>query len=269
MAAPVQSCPAASRAGFVSARSLAGARKAPLAADAPDAYAAQMSHTKPPMPGQLLSALPAGFTQTLFSHAAPKKLAADQTLFVAGDEADGCYRVEKGFLKVTMVSAGGSERILAVMSAGMMLGELSMIDGEPRSASVVAIGDSELAFVSRADFLALAAEHPEVMQQIAMLLARRLRDTNRHVAAASFLSLKGRTARVLLTLADAFGQPVAPGRTLIRQKITQSDLAAMAGIARENVSRILNEWTRAKSISRISGYYCIEQRNAIEREAAL
>lgn len=220
-------------------------------------------------PGQLLAALPAEFSETLFSRSVPVKLAADQTLFVAGEKADGCYRVEKGFLKVTMVSSEGSERILAVMSPGMMVGELSMIDGEPRSASVVAISESELCFVSRAAFLALSAERPGLMQHIAVLLARRLRETNRHVAAASFLSLKGRTARVLLTLADAFGQTVAPGRTLIRQKVTQSDLAAMAGIARENVSRILNEWTRAKSISRISGYYCIEERDAIEREAAL
>jgi hypothetical protein len=72
-----------------------------------------------------------------------------------------------------------------------------------------------------------------------VLLARRLRDTNDALTATSFLSVKGRVARALLSLAEAFGQDVPGGRILVRQKVTQSDLAAMTGIARENVSRIL------------------------------
>ena len=76
------------------------------------------------------------------------------------------------------------------------------------------------------------------------LLVRRLRDTNNVVAAMSFLPLKGRVAHALLSLAEAFGNDVGSGRILIRQKVTQSDLAAMTGIARENVSRVLNDWVR-------------------------
>ena len=85
------------------------------------------------------------------------------------------------------------------------------------------------------------------------------------VAAGSFLPLKGRVARALLDLAEAFGQDVGQGRILIRQKVTQSDLAAMAGISRENVSRILSDWMRGAVVSRLSGYYCLENRAAIER----
>jgi CRP-like cAMP-binding protein len=55
----------------------------------------------------------------------------------------------------------------------------------------------------------------------------------------------------------------------VKQKVTQSDLAAMAGIARENVSRILNDWMRAKLVSRLAGYYCLENRAALEKEAAM
>ena len=98
---------------------------------------------------------------------------------------------------------------------------------------------------------------------------RRLRDTNNVVAAMSFLTLKGRVAQALLSLADAFGNDVGAGRILIRQKVTQSDLAAMAGIARENVSRILNDWMRNKLLSRLAGYYCVENRSALEREAEM
>jgi CRP/FNR family transcriptional regulator, cyclic AMP receptor protein len=91
------------------------------------------------------------------------------------------------------------------------------------------------------------------------VLAKRLRDTNNTVAAASFLTLKGRVARALINLADAFGNDVGGGRIVIRQKVSQSDLAAMAGIARENVSRILNEWMRGAVVTRVSAYYCLER----------
>ena len=76
-------------------------------------------------------------------------------------------------------------------------------------------------------------------------------------------------AQSLLSLSEAFGNDVGGGRILVKQKVTQSDLAAMAGIARENVSRILNDWMRAKLISRLAGYYCLEDRAALEKEAAM
>jgi len=68
----------------------------------------------------------------------------------------------------------------------------------------------------------------------------------------------------LLLLADHFGQEVGPGRVVIRQKIRQRDLAAMTGIARENVTRILNDWQRHKLVSRPSGYYCLEDKALLE-----
>ena len=115
----------------------------------------------------------------------------------------------------------------------------------------------------------MAAAHPDIYRHIVTLLVRRLRDTNQVVAAMSFLSLKGRVAQALLSLAEAFGNDVGSGRILVKQKVTQSDLAAMAGIARENVSRILNDWMRAKHVSRLAGYYCLENRAALEKEAAM
>ena len=99
------------------------------------------------------------------------------------------------------------------------------------------------------------------------MLARRLRDTNDALAASSFLSVKGRVARALLSLAEAFGKDVGSGRILIRQKVNQSDLAAMAGIARENVSRVLKDWSDAAMVSRLAGYYCLEKKEAIQRQA--
>jgi CRP-like cAMP-binding protein len=205
----------------------------------------------------------------LFANATPTKLAADEVLFLAGDVGDGCYRIEDGLLKVSMVSPSGAERILAILGAGSIVGELAIIDGLPRSATVTAVRDSELSFLSRAAFDAFTAKHPEIYKHFVTLLATRLRDTDEALAAETFLPLKGRVANAMLELASAFGQDVGSGRIVIRQKITQSDLAAMAGIARENVSRILNEWQRRKLVSRLSGYYCLENRERLESEVDL
>ena len=220
-------------------------------------------------PNNLFSGLPEELSQGLFTKARILSLTADQMVFLAGDAGDGCYRVEEGLLKVSVVAAGGDERILAILGPGSLVGELSMIDGAPRSASVCALRESKLSFVSRAAFEAFCQSNPELYRHVMTLLARRLRDTNSALAATSFLSLKARVARALLSLAEAFGQDVGGGRILVRQKLTQSDLGAMAGIARENVSRILKEWAGRSLVSRLAGYYCLENKAAIEREAAL
>jgi CRP-like cAMP-binding protein len=217
----------------------------------------------------LLSALPQHLSANLFNAASPTRLAADEVLFMAGDAGDGCYRVDEGLLKVTMLSRSGGERILAFLGPGAIVGELSIIDGLPRSATVVAVRNASLSFLSRAAFEDFAGRHPEVYQSLVKLLATRLRETDSVVAAGSFLPLRGRVACTLLELAQDFGQDVGSGRIVIRQKIGQSDLAAMAGIARENVSRILNDWKRRKLVSRLSGYYCLENKAQIEREAEL
>ncbi|HEX5507497.1 MAG TPA: Crp/Fnr family transcriptional regulator [Pseudolabrys sp.] len=220
-------------------------------------------------PTNLLLDLPEGLSSSLLANAKAVKLSADATLFVAGDPGDGCYRVDEGLLKVSMVSPTGAERILAVLGPGSIVGDLAMIDGRPRSASVTALRDCKLSFVSRRAFEALASQHPEIYKHLLILVAQRLRDTDQVVAAGSFLPVKGRVARALLDLAKAFGHEVAGGRIVIRQKLSQSDVAAMAGIARENVSRILNEWMRLKLVTRLSGYYCIENAVKLEKELQL
>jgi len=228
----------------------------------------RLSMVKPvPRPESLLTALPAELSQSLFAKARPVSLAASETLFVAGEEGDGCYRVEEGLLKASVAAATGGERILAILGPGAVVGELSVIDGGPRSASVTALRDSKLSFVGRAAFVAFGQSTPELYHHMTALLAQRLRDTNDALLATNFLSVKGRVARALLCLAEAFGRDVGQGRILIRQKVSQSDLAAMAGIARENVSRVLHDWAQRSLVSRLAGYYCLEKKAALEREA--
>jgi CRP/FNR family transcriptional regulator, cyclic AMP receptor protein len=217
----------------------------------------------------LLLRLPEQLLAELFSIATMARLRANQTLFLTGDAGDSCYRVQEGLLKVTMVSRSGTERILAFLGPGAIVGELSIIDGLPRSASVVAVRGTTLSVLSRTAFEDYAEKHPQVYKALIRLLAERLRETDTTVAAGTFLPLKGRVACTLLELAADFGQDVGSGRIVIRQKIGQDNLAAMVGTARENVNRILNDWKRRKIVSRMSGYYCIESAAQLQNEAQL
>ncbi len=199
---------------------------------------------------------------------APSRLPRNQALFRAGDACDGCYRVIEGLLKVTAAAPSQRERILAILGPGRA-GRRAVAD---RRRAAIGLGDRDpgsagSASSTRADFETFAKAHPEVFRHISAVLARHLRDNNDALVATSFLSVKGRAARALLSLADAFGEDVGSGRILIHQKVSQGDLAAMAGIARENLSRILQEWMRNAVIKRLASYYCVENKAALEREA--
>jgi CRP/FNR family transcriptional regulator, cyclic AMP receptor protein len=141
-----------------------------------------------------------------------------------------------------------------------------MIDGRPRSASVVAIADCSLCFVSRDTFQKYSEVHPELTSYLVRTLARRLRNADEALAAATFLSVKGRLARALLSLAEYVGEDNGGGRIQLRHKISQSDLAAMAGVARENVSRTMSEWRKQDIVTRSSDYYCINDPSALAQE---
>ena len=87
------------------------------------------------------------------------------------------------------------------------------------------------------------------------------------MAATTFLTVKARVARALLELAQHLGQPAAAGHIVFREKITRGDLAAMAGVAQENVSRVLGEWRRRKVVSGTSRSYCLNNLATLKREA--
>ena len=214
----------------------------------------------------LLSGLPREYSSPLLARAPAISLKEGQTLFESGEVGDGCYWLEEGVLKVSVVSDRGTERILAILGPGSIVGELAMFDGLPRSATVQALRDSRLTFVARSDFLECLRDYPEMYRHIVTTLVARLRQADEEVAAASFLSLKARVARALLHFAKYLGEPTeTPDQVIIRHRIRQDDLAALAHVARENASRILSEWKRRKIIDQHSHAYVIHKEK-LERE---
>jgi CRP/FNR family transcriptional regulator, cyclic AMP receptor protein len=217
----------------------------------------------------VLSDLPERLSSRLFAGAQLRRLAGGQVLFNAGDAGDGCYRLEQGLLKIAITSPQDEERIVAILGSGAIVGELSMIDGLPRSMSVVAFENCALRFVSRATFEECLQTHSEIGRHLMAILASRLRAADQALAAMSFLTAKGRVARALLDLVDHVGDEDGAGHIIFRQKVSQRDLAAMAGVARENVSRALSEWRQRRLVVRSSSYYRINDLAALEHEIQL
>jgi len=218
----------------------------------------------------LLSGLPTEYSSRLLANAPTIDLTRGQALFQIGAAGDGCYWLTEGVLKVSITSDQGAERILAILGPGSIVGELAMIDGLPRSASVQALRDSRLIFVSRSNFYECLRDSPELYALLVDTLVARLRHADEEAAAASFLSLKARVARALLQFAKHLGEPTGmPDRLIIRHKIRQEDLAALADVARETASRILSEWRKRKIIVRQSPSVYVIHKSRVVREAGL
>ena len=171
-----------------------------------------------------LLGLPQPFLQQLLTAAKTVTLAEDQVLFEHGEPGDGCYFVNQGVLKVVRRSETGEQRILAVLGPGAIVGELAMIDGLPRSATVSALRASRLSFVPRSAFLDALKRTPHIHEYLVETLAARLRNADEDAAAASFLKVSSRVARALLQIAEQLGEPSKnPDRILVRHEMRQSD----------------------------------------------
>jgi len=184
-------------------------------------------------------------------------LETNQLLFEKDDPSDGCYAILEGILKVS-VTSDGQEVLLAMLGAGDVIGEMGLIDAQPRSATATALKPCTLAFLASRDFKHAADANPVIYMHMLEILSARLRTSNETATMQLLLPLRGRLARVLLRLAEGFGEPLEGGRVLIRQKFTQAELARMTGSSRENVNRQIKKWRREGLVSRISSYYCLE-----------
>jgi CRP/FNR family transcriptional regulator len=164
-------------------------------------------------------------------------------VFHEGDHSDACYLVRKGDLRVTREHPDGRAIALATLGPGDLFGELAMLDGEARSASVETLTDSELLALPAADVRRLLADHPNISVKLIAALTKRLRETNERVARQSFQTVPSRVAGVLTQLIAE--ESASAGRQGITVRMTQADLAQLAGTSRESVSRFLATLERA------------------------
>jgi CRP-like cAMP-binding protein len=177
------------------------------------------------------------------SVAVPRSIPRGVRVLREGDATDACYIVRSGDLRVTREHPDGRAIALATLGPGDIFGELAMLDGGTRSASVETLTDSELLALPASDVRRVIAEHGEIAAKLIVALTRRLRETNERVARQSFQTVPSRVAGVLLQL---IAEEAAPdGRLGVTVRMNQADLAQLAGTSRESVSRFLATLERA------------------------
>ncbi len=162
----------------------------------------------------------------------------DNVIILAEEEGDTLFILKKGQVKVSIVSEEGREVILSLLGPGSVFGELSLLDGKPRSANVVAIEETDLLMLRRADFLQLIYKTPQIATALLAELATRMRKTDRQIEGLALLDVTSRISDTLLQLATEQGAETTDGVT-IESRPTQQELANMSGTTRETVSRVL------------------------------
>lgn len=153
------------------------------------------------------------------------------------------FVIVSGKVKIVRTDEDGREVILSIFGPGEFFGEMSLLDGLARSASVVALAKAELFMIHRRDFLKLLNEHPQVAISLLGELTTRLRKADTQIKSLSLKDASGRVANVILMLADDIGV-FRKGKVEIDELPLQQDMANMAGTSRETVSRMLHQFIR-------------------------
>lgn len=177
-------------------------------------------------------------------------------IFNKNDAGRRMFAIIEGGVKIGTVSETGHEIVFGLLGAGDFFGEISLLDGHPRSATATALGDVELLAIDRKDFLACMESNPRIAINLLHALARRMRDTDVLIEDGAFLSLSARLAKRLLHLSGRHGVPTPDG-TRIGVRLSQQEIANMVGAARESVNKLLRLWSREGLIRQAGGYLTI------------
>ncbi|HCK98607.1 MAG TPA: Crp/Fnr family transcriptional regulator [Candidatus Marinimicrobia bacterium] len=165
------------------------------------------------------------------------------------DAGDTLFILNKGSVKITRLSDNGREVILSILGDGDFFGEMSIFDGESRSANVIALEDSEVFILKRGDFLDLLEKHPKIAIALLQEMAIRLRHSDQQIEGLSLSDAENRIAMSIIRLAEDLGV-IKMGQVIINNLPFQQDIANMAGTSRETVSRMLKALERKGLIQR-------------------
>lgn len=201
--------------------------------------------------------------EPLASRAFIRRFASGQVVFTEGEPGDHVFVVRDGRVRVLMQSVHGEQVVLTVLGPGDTLGELSMIDGGPRSASAEAITAAELLALPTADVLAVFRADADLLLGLAAQLAATVRRLSGGTADLVFLDLPRRLAKLLL--ADA--RPDRVGSLRVDPGMSQSGLAARLGVTRPALNRALGSLTRHGWIQPDGAGYLLRDAAALHRFA--
>ena len=201
----------------------------------PETAAAHLAATR--LFGELEPAALSGLAE----RAVERSYKKGQLLVYQGDSGDSVFVLVEGLVKVMVTSEEGEEMVLVTLRPTDTFGELSLVDGGPRSASAEAVEPTRVLIITRPILLELLAEHPSLTDALLRSLGALARRLTEQAADLVFLDIHGRMAKLLLTLAEERGKESAEG-IVLDLNLTQADLAAMVGGSRQSVNQTLRSF---------------------------
>lgn len=170
--------------------------------------------------------------------ASVQKYHKDNIILIEEEVGTTMFIIMSGKVKISRISDDGREVILSILSEGDFFGEMSLLDGQTRSANVTAIEESELLMIRREDFLQMLYDYPQIAVNLLKELAQRIRKSDEQIKSLSLQDATGRVASTILRIAEDSGI-FRKGVVEISNLPLQQDLANMAGTSRETISRVI------------------------------
>jgi CRP-like cAMP-binding protein len=190
---------------------------------------------------RLFGGLDAAALSSLAERAVERSYKKGQLLVYEGDPGDSVFVVSSGLIKVMVTSEEGEEMVLVTLRPSDTFGELSLVDGGPRSASAEALEQSAVLVITRPVLLELLKEHPSVTEALLRSLGGLVRRLTEQAADLVFLDIHGRMAKLLLNMAQR-RDTGAEADVVLDLNLTQADLAAMVGGSRQSVNQTLRSF---------------------------
>ena len=191
----------------------------------------------------------------LNDHLNRRTVPAGYYLFTAEEPGEVVYIIRAGTVKIHTEQEDGTDVILAILGTGDTVGEMSLLEGDGRSASVVTLEESTLLWMDRETFQECMRRMPAITYNLVLILAGRLRLANAQIQSLSSLDIYGRVARQVLAFAQQYGQVTDEGDIMIPLRLTQSDLASLVGATREHVNRAMRTYKQQKHLSVDTRYH--------------
>lgn len=190
-----------------------------------------------PGPDAFLDRLEAADREALLSAGRPRHYRAGETILRAGDPGDSVVLIAQGRVKIVAPAPDGTEAVLSLRGAGSLLGDLAVVDDTtPRMATVIAVDPVVCRVVRAVDFRSIVAGRPAVAMELMRMIAARLRSSDRRRVEFGVYDTTRRVARWLADLAGSEGRP-AGTEIVLRDALTQDELAGIVGASRESVAR--------------------------------
>jgi CRP/FNR family cyclic AMP-dependent transcriptional regulator len=217
---------------------------------------------------RLLAGLSEPTLRALAEQSVERPFPRHSRLFHQGDPGTGLFVLVSGLVKVVVTSEGGEEMVLVTLGPGEALGELSIVDGGPRSASAEALEPTAALVITRPVLLDLATRDRSLTDALLQALGGLLRRLTEQASDLVFLDLPGRMAKLLAGLAAERGSETPDGIEL-DNNLTQSDLAGMVGASRQSVNQILQGFARRGYLQVRGRRILIHRLDLLRRRAGL